>query len=77
MSVWTTTLIGPDGSSAEASEHRQERLPLAFRVAEMGEYDIWMVLGVVALVSGGLLATRKPIPMFRPLQRSRRGERVG
>jgi hypothetical protein len=40
----------------------------------MGEHDIWMVLGVVALVAGGLLATRKPIPMFRPSRRSRRGK---
>ncbi len=42
----------------------------------MGEYDIWMTLGVVALVAGGLLTTRKPIPMFRPARRLRREERV-
>jgi hypothetical protein len=76
MSVWTTTLIGRDGSSAEAGEARQKRLPLASHAAEMGEYDIWMTLGVVALVAGGLLATRKPIPMFRPARRLRREERV-
>jgi len=40
----------------------------------MGEHDIWIVLGVVALVAAGLLATRKPIRMFRPSRRAQRGE---
>jgi hypothetical protein len=35
-------------------------------VAVMGEHDVWIALGLMALVMIGLLATRKPIPMFSP-----------
>jgi hypothetical protein len=42
----------------------------------MDEHDVWIALGLLALVMIGLLATRRPIPIFQP-RRRRQNERTG
>jgi hypothetical protein len=42
----------------------------------MGESDLWIVLGTVALILGGFVATCRPAAMFGPRQQRRGPEQA-